>query len=55
MPVFLGEPLQRKQYYLLCGCCRWSSRDADIPDVQSLGAWRGPKVDPQIEELVGLI
>ena len=48
-----GEPLQRRQYYLLCACCRWSSRDADIADVQTHGTWSGPVTDEETEKLVG--
>ena len=47
-----GEPLQRRQYYLLCACCRWSSRDADIADVQTHGTWSGPAIDDDTEKLV---
>lgn len=29
----------QKTYYLLCGFCRWSTRESGIPDQKSPGGW----------------
>jgi dynactin-4 len=38
----------KKLYYLACGFCRWTSRDAGLPDSQSTtGPWQEPENSPE--------
>jgi hypothetical protein len=38
------KPVAKKLYYLACGFCRWTSRDAGLPDSQSTtGPWKEPE------------
>jgi dynactin-4 len=36
--------VSKKTYFLVCNCCRWSTRDANIPDTTSpTGPWTEPQ------------
>lgn len=43
--------IAKKLYYLACGFCRWTSRDAGLPDSQNTsGPWPEPE-NPMAEQV----
>lgn len=49
------KPAMKKVYYLSCSLCRWSSRDAGIPDqTVATGSWREQE-NPHANRITALV
>ncbi|XP_058800669.1 dynactin subunit 4 [Phymastichus coffea] len=50
-----SKPTTKKVYYLSCSLCRWSSRDAGIPDqTVATGSWKEQE-NPNVNRITALI
>lgn len=46
--------IAKKLYYLACGFCRWTSRDAGLPDSQNTsGPWAEPE-NPMAQQITDI-
>ena len=49
-----GKPTTKKMYYLVCGFCRWTTRDIGLPDQPvASGGWPEPD-NPDAARLASL-